>query len=208
MAKPSTKQELIDYCKRKLGAPVLEINVDDDQIDDLVDDAFQYFNERHFDGVERTYLKYKISQDDVDRGTASGTDQGTSTTLTRTSKTAAAENSITYGGTGGTHYTYIDFRAINKIYLIVTATMNDMNLIFPATSGNFLLNVRYDGDWDIDSWKVWKSDATAATGDNVFWPGGTEPATTAGGRDIFSFYWDADNEICYGVASLNFQEGN
>ena len=111
-------------------------------------------------------------------------------------------------GTGGTHDTDIDFRASNKIYLVVTATMNDMNLIFPATSGNFLLNVRYDGDWDIDSWKVWKSDATAATGDNVFWPGGTEPATTAGGRDIFSFYWDADNEICYGVASLNFQEGN
>ena len=106
MAKPSTKQELIDYCKRKLGAPVLEINVDDDQIDDLVDDAYQYFNERHFDGVERTYLKYKIRQNDVDRGTASGTDQGTSTTLTRTSKTAAAENSITYGGTGGTHYFY------------------------------------------------------------------------------------------------------
>lgn len=85
MAKPSTRQELIDYCKRKLGAPVLEINVDDDQIDDLVDDAFQYFNERHMDGVEKMYLKYKISQNDIDRGKASGTTQGTSTSLTRTS---------------------------------------------------------------------------------------------------------------------------
>ena len=73
MAKPSTKQELIDYCKRRLGAPVLEINVDDDQIDDLVDDTFQYFNERHFDGVERMYLKYKITQEDIDRGSAQGT---------------------------------------------------------------------------------------------------------------------------------------
>ena len=53
MAKPSTRQGLIDYCKRQLGAPVLEINVDDDQIDDLVDDAIQYFQERHYDGVER-----------------------------------------------------------------------------------------------------------------------------------------------------------
>ena len=68
MAKPSTRQGLIDYCLRQLGAPVLEINVDDDQIDDLVDDAIQYFNERHYDGVEKMYLKYQISQGDIDRG--------------------------------------------------------------------------------------------------------------------------------------------
>ena len=74
MAKPSTRQELIEYCLRRLGAPVLEINVDDDQIDDLVDDALQYFNERHFDGVERMYLKYKITQEDIDRGSAKNTD--------------------------------------------------------------------------------------------------------------------------------------
>ncbi len=73
MAKPSTRQGLIDYCLRRLGAPVLEINVDDEQIDDLVDDAIQYFNERHFDGVEKMYLKYKITSDDVARGTAKGT---------------------------------------------------------------------------------------------------------------------------------------
>jgi len=73
MAKPSTRQELIDYCLRRLGAPVLEINVDDDQIDDLVDDAIQYFNERHFDGVERMFLKYKITQSDIDRGRAKNT---------------------------------------------------------------------------------------------------------------------------------------
>lgn len=73
MAKPSSRQELIDYCLRRLGAPVLEINVAEEQIDDLVDDALQYFHERHFDGVERMYLKYKISQEDIDRGKASGT---------------------------------------------------------------------------------------------------------------------------------------
>ena len=78
MAKPSTRQGLIDYCLRQLGAPVLEINVDDDQIDDLVDDTIQYFNERHYDGVEKMYLKYEISQDDIDRGkgvTVAGGDQ-------------------------------------------------------------------------------------------------------------------------------------
>ena len=73
MAKPSTRQGLIDYCLRQLGAPVLEINVDDDQIDDLVDDAIQYFNERHFDGVEKMYLKYKITEDDINRGKGRGT---------------------------------------------------------------------------------------------------------------------------------------
>ena len=70
MAKPTTKQELIDFCLRKLGAPVLEVNVDDEQLDDLADDAIQLFNERHFDGVERMYLKYKLTQEDIDRGKA------------------------------------------------------------------------------------------------------------------------------------------
>ncbi len=74
MAKPTTRQELVDYCLRQLGAPVLEINVDDDQIDDLVDDAIQYFNERHFDGVERMYLKYQITESDIARASGSGTD--------------------------------------------------------------------------------------------------------------------------------------
>lgn len=88
MAKPSTRQELIDYCLRKLGAPVLEINVDEDQIDDLVDDALQYFNERHFDGVERMYLKYKITQSDIDRCKAKNTNGVGIVTTTATSTIA------------------------------------------------------------------------------------------------------------------------
>ena len=70
MAKPTTRKELIDYSLRQLGAPVLEINVDEDQIEDLVDDAIQFFNERHFDGVERMYLKYQLTEEDINRGTA------------------------------------------------------------------------------------------------------------------------------------------
>jgi len=77
MAKPTTRQGLIDYCLRRLGAPVLEINVDDDQIDDLVDDTIQFFNERHFDGVERMYLKYQLSTADIER--ARGLNTGTTT---------------------------------------------------------------------------------------------------------------------------------
>ena len=90
MAKPTTRQGLIDYCLRRLGAPVLEINVADDQIDDLVDDALQYFNERHYDGVEKMYLKYKITDDDIARGRAKGTDGVGIVTTTATSTGIAA----------------------------------------------------------------------------------------------------------------------
>ena len=93
MAKPSTRQGLIDYCLRRLGAPVLEINVDDDQIDDLVDDAIQYFQERHFDGVERMFLKYKITQDDIDRGKAK---PPSGTGVVSTSATATTGTSFTF----------------------------------------------------------------------------------------------------------------
>jgi len=92
MAKPSTRQGLIDYCLRRLGAPVLEINIDDDQIDDLVDDAIQYFNERHFDGVERMFLKYELQQADIDRGKASGTTGVGIVTTTATSVDSGSGN--------------------------------------------------------------------------------------------------------------------
>ena len=95
MAKPTTRQELVDYCLRQLGAPVLEINVDDDQIDDLVDDAIQYFNERHFDGVERIYLKYQISDDDIKRASGSGTDGVGIVTTTGTANVSGI-GTITY----------------------------------------------------------------------------------------------------------------
>ena len=95
MAKPATRQGLIDYCLRKLGAPVLEINVDDDQIDDLIDDAIQFFNERHFDGVERMYLKYKITQADIDRGQAKNTDGVGIVTTSATSTNIAGYGTTT-----------------------------------------------------------------------------------------------------------------
>ena len=88
MSKPASRQQLIDYCLRRLCAPVLEINVDDDQIDDLVDDALQYFQERHFDGVERMYLKYKITQADLDRGRGRNSNGVGVTTTTATSNVA------------------------------------------------------------------------------------------------------------------------
>jgi hypothetical protein len=95
MSKPASRQELIDYCLRRLGAPVLEINVADDQIDDLVDDALQYFQERHFDGVERMYLKYQFTQDDIDRGTAKNKNGVGLVTTTATSTNISGLGTIT-----------------------------------------------------------------------------------------------------------------
>ena len=88
MASPSSRSELADYCRRQLGAPVLEINVADEQVDDIIDDAVQYFQERHFDGVSQAYLKYKITQDDIDRGRASMETNKKQTGITTTTATA------------------------------------------------------------------------------------------------------------------------
>ncbi len=72
MAKPASRTELVTYAKRQLGDPVVEVNVADEQCDDLMDDAFQMFQERHYDGVMRMPLKYKVTEDDINRGRAMG----------------------------------------------------------------------------------------------------------------------------------------
>ena len=95
MAKPTSKQELKDYCLRQLGAPVLEINVADEQVDDLLDDAIQLFNERHFDGVERMYMIHQLTQDDIDRGIATGTSGVGIVTTTGVSTNVSGITSIT-----------------------------------------------------------------------------------------------------------------
>ena len=108
MAQPTTKAELKDYCLRRLGAPVLEINVDDDQIDDLIDDAIQLFQERHFDGVERMFLKHKLTASDVARFRGLDQEQllGTATGAVLTVKVVEQGTGYTTGTTaaytGGT----------------------------------------------------------------------------------------------------------
>ena len=67
MAIPSTRATLKQYCLRNLGKPVIDINVDDDQVEDRIDEALQYFAQYHSDGIERMYLKYKVTADDVTR---------------------------------------------------------------------------------------------------------------------------------------------
>ena len=87
MAKPQTRAEFKEYCLRQLGAPVLEINLATEQCEDIIDDALQFFHERHFDGVAQVYLNYKVTQDDIDRGKGVGQSGVTGITTTSASTT-------------------------------------------------------------------------------------------------------------------------
>ena len=103
MAQPNTRQGLIDYGKRQLGFPVLEINIAEEQYDDLIDDALQTFHDRHMDGVEKMYLKHKIDEQFVN--TVKATDhEGGETSVGITTTTATA--SIT--GVGTTVHSFVE----------------------------------------------------------------------------------------------------
>jgi hypothetical protein len=65
MATVTTREGLKDYCLRRLGAPVIEINVEENQIEDRIDDAFQFYREYHYDAVEMVYLKHQFTADDI-----------------------------------------------------------------------------------------------------------------------------------------------
>ena len=88
MAVPSTKATLKEYCLRALGKPVIDINVDDDQVDDRIDEAVQYFAQYHVDGVERMYLKYLVTEADITRMTTDSTESITDNSVTTSWKTS------------------------------------------------------------------------------------------------------------------------
>jgi len=154
MAQPSTRQELIDYCKRKLGYPVLEINVADEQIEDLVDDAVQFFQERHFDGVYQTYLKYKITQDDINRGRA--VTGGVGITTTTVNEAVGLTTSFSYNETGNYLPVPPSVIGVNKIFHFdgVNSITNNM---FSVKYQLFLNDVYYWGSTEILTYAMVKT---------------------------------------------------
>ncbi len=86
MAAPSTRETLKQYCLRNLGKPVIDINVDDDQVEDRIDEALQYFAQYHVDGVERMYLKYEVTAADITRMTTDSSESITEDGVTTTWK--------------------------------------------------------------------------------------------------------------------------
>ncbi len=125
MAQPASRSDLINYCKRQLGAPVLEINIADEQVDDLVDDALQYFHERHFDGVVQTYLKYKITQDDIDRGRGKGSSDPKGV-VTTTASTDIDGASVTFSYEENSNYIQVppSIIGINKVFRFDNSTIS------------------------------------------------------------------------------------
>jgi len=162
MAQPSTRQELIDYCLRQLGAPVLEVNVADEQIQDLLDDALQYFQERHFDGVEQVYLKYEVTQDDIDRGKARPPGVG-GTTTAGIASTSATTNIV---GTATT-FTYYEnsnylqvppnIFGINRVMQYDDAQSMSMSNMFSFKYQMFLNDVWNWGSMDLLSYSMSRS---------------------------------------------------
>lgn len=156
MAQPSTRQELIDYCKRKLGYPVLEINVADEQIDDLVDDAVQFFQERHFDGVYPTFFKYRITQNDIDRGRAKPSGGvGIATTSVTTNIVGAA---TTFNYYENSNYLQVppSIIGINKIFHYDGANTITHNM-FSVKYQLFLNDIYYWGATEILSYAMVKT---------------------------------------------------
>ena len=132
MAQPSSRDGLIDYAKRQLGFPVLEINVADEQFSDLLDDAIQVYQERHYDGIARMYLKYKITQDDIDRGQARGGDSTLGITTTTTTSTVGLSTTFNIEE--------------NNNYIQMPPSVIGVNQIFKVRSDTVydgLFNIRY-----------------------------------------------------------------
>lgn len=109
MANPSSRQGLIDYCLRELGHPVLEINVDDDQVEDRIDEALQFYREFHFDAVELVYLKQEITGSTLVLSTTNAASFTAGEKITGTSSGAytfvvksTANNTLSTKGTVGT----------------------------------------------------------------------------------------------------------
>lgn len=143
MAQPSSRAELKDYCLKQLGKPVLEINVDDDQIDNLIDDAIQYYHERHFDGIDRVFLKHKLTPSQKTTLAQPGP-VGTQTTGTAV---GVGLSSLTY--VEGVNYLPLpdSIIGVNNILKINSSTVSDG--LFNIKYQIFLNDVYYYGALDL-----------------------------------------------------------
>jgi hypothetical protein len=115
MAVPNTKATLKEYCLRALGKPVIDINVDDDQVDDRIDEAVQYFCQYHTDGVERMYLKYQVTAADVTR-------------MTTDSSESVTSNSVTTAWTQGNNFLIVPSTVISVVNIFPLSDRANLNM--------------------------------------------------------------------------------
>jgi len=157
MAQPSSRAELIDYCKRQLGAPVLEINVADEQISDLVDDAVQMFQERHYDGVVQMPLKYKVTQADIDRGRSRGNNKAVGI-VTTTATSTIVGTAVTFSYEENSNYIQLPDSVIgvNKIFRF-DGSNTITNNMFSVKYQMFLNDVYYFDSIELLSYAMVKT---------------------------------------------------
>ena len=156
MAQPASRVDLINYCKRQLGAPVLEINVADEQIDDLVDDALQLFHERDYDGTIQTFLKYKITQADIDRGRARGGNNPVG--IVTTSATSSIDGqTVTFSYEENSNYIQVppQVLGITKIFRF-DGSNTVTNNMFSVKYQMFLNDIYYFGSTEILTYAMTK----------------------------------------------------
>ena len=156
MGKPSSRAEFITYCKRQLGAPVLEINVADEQIEDIVDDAVQFFQERHFDGVSQIYLKYKITEDDINRGRGPGETKATGITTTTATSTVGITSTFSFDENNNFLQIPPEVIGITKIFHF-DGSNTITNNMFSVKYQLFLNDIYYWGNTELLSYAMTKT---------------------------------------------------
>jgi hypothetical protein len=159
MSQPASRSELITYCKRQLGAPVLEINVADEQVEDLLDDAVQYFQERHFDGVYPAFLKYKLTEDDIKRGRSRGNNDSDNVGITTTTATATIDGGTTsFSWTETSNYLQVPPEVIGVTKIFHFDGTNSMSSgMFSIKYQMFLNDVYYWGAMEMLTYAMTKT---------------------------------------------------
>ena len=157
MAKPASRTDLVNYCKRQLGAPVLEINIADEQVDDLVDDALQIFHERDYDGLTQTFLKYKITQEDIDRGRARGGTNNAAGITTTTGTSTIVGTAVTFSFEENSNYLQVppEVLGVNKIFKF-DGSNTVTNNMFSVKYQLFLNDIYYWGSTEILTYAMTK----------------------------------------------------
>ena len=177
MAEPTTKAEFKSWCKRKLGYPVIDINVDDDQVDDRVDEAIQYWNIFMQNGQQRVYLKHKLTQADVDRAKTSAEEtiaaKGTGASEVSTSTLNGA---VSASGTSVTLTDATNFPLTGSITIAADATPNAAETVaYSAKTGNVLTTSALANNHADGAVVTLSVDSTWYTGQNYFiMPDGVE----------------------------------
>ena len=159
MAQPTSRDEFKQYCLRQLGAPVLEINIADEQCDDIIDDSIQYFQERHFDGVSQVYMKYRVTQEDIDRGRASTNgNYGTAGIVTETASANIAGTATTFSYYENSNYLQIPPEVIGVTKISPFAGFPPAtNNMFSVKYQLFLNDIYYWGSTEILSYAMTKT---------------------------------------------------